>query len=57
MRAWALLERGQVRTANVVAAESVMLAAGLDDSSLVTVARAVQGAALVAAGEPARGGP
>jgi DNA-binding NarL/FixJ family response regulator len=57
MRAWALLERGQVRTANVVAAESVALAAGLDDSSLVTVARAVRGAALVAAGEPARGRP
>lgn len=57
MRAWALLERGQVQTANVVAVESLMLAAGLDDSSLVTIARAVQGAALVAAGESAKGRP
>ena len=57
MRAWALLERGKVQTANVLAAESLALAGGLDDSSLVTVARAVQGAALVAAGEAAKGRP
>ncbi|MET0837561.1 MAG: AAA family ATPase [Marmoricola sp.] len=57
MRAWALLERGQVPTAALVAAESLSLAAGLDDSSLVTVARAVQGAVLITAGEAARGRP
>ena len=57
MRAWALLERGNVQTANIVAAESVELARRLDDSSQVTVATAVLGAALVAAGKPAKGRP
>ncbi len=55
MRAWALLERGDLRTAEAVAAESVALAERLDASWLTTVARAVHGAVLVSAGSPDRG--
>ncbi|MET0864707.1 MAG: AAA family ATPase [Nakamurella sp.] len=57
MRAWALLERGNVQTAHLAATESVEIARRLDDSSLVTVATAVLGATLVAAGEPGKGRP
>ena len=57
MRAWALLERGNLRTAAIVSAESLALAGRLEHSAWITVARAVQGAVFVADGEPALGRP
>jgi DNA-binding NarL/FixJ family response regulator len=55
MRAWALLERGDLDAALAAAEESVALARRLDDSALATIADAVLGAVLVGRGEPARG--
>ncbi len=55
MRAWVLMERGELQAASSLAAESVMLAEGLDDSASATVARAVLGAVLSARGDHARG--
>ncbi len=49
-RAWVLLERGELAPALAAATESVAVAEGLDDSSSVTVARTVLGAALLAEG-------
>jgi tetratricopeptide (TPR) repeat protein len=57
MRAWALLERGDLDAALDAAEGSVVLAEGLDDSALATIARTVLGAVLVARGEPDRGRP
>ena len=57
MRAWALLERGDLDAALAAAEASVALAQRLDDSALATIARAVLGAVLVARGEPERGRP
>ena len=55
MRAWALLERGDLDAARASAKESVALAGGLDESVLSMIARAVLGAVLVARGEHRRG--
>jgi DNA-binding NarL/FixJ family response regulator len=55
MRAWVLMERGQVDAALAAAGESVERAAELDDSASAVVARAVLGAVLGARGEHARG--
>ncbi len=55
MRAWVLLERGDLDAARAAARESVALAADLDRSALVVIARAVLGAALVASGQPEEG--
>jgi len=50
MRAWVLLERGDLDAALASAQESVALAERLDDSALVTIGQAVLGAVLVAHG-------
>jgi DNA-binding CsgD family transcriptional regulator len=55
MRAWVLLEAGQLDPALALANESVTVAAGLDDSSFAIVARAVLGAVLATRGEHQRG--
>jgi DNA-binding NarL/FixJ family response regulator len=55
MRAWALLEAGDLDAARGAAEESVALAERLDDSALVTIGEAVLGAVLVAHGDPGRG--
>ena len=55
LRAWVLMERGQLDAALAAADESVDLAAELDDSASAIVARAVLGAVLGARGEHARG--
>ena len=55
MRAWALLERGDLDTALVAAEESVALAQQLDDSALAGVGRAVLGAVSIARGDHEQG--
>ena len=55
MRAWTLLERGDLDAALVSAQESVALTEGLDESVLAMIARAVLGAVLVARGDHERG--
>ncbi len=55
LHAWVLMERGRIDPAYAAAAESVALAAELDDSASGTVARAVLGAILAAREEPGRG--
>jgi DNA-binding NarL/FixJ family response regulator len=55
LRAWVLMERGQIDPAFAAASESVALAGELDDSASGIVARAVLGAILAAREEPARG--
>ncbi len=57
MRAWVLLESGELDAALHAAEESVALAQSLDRSALVTVANAVLGSVLLAAGEPAAAEP
>ncbi len=57
MRAWVLLESGELDAALHAAHESVVLAEGLDRSALVTIANAVLGSVLLAAGRPAQGEP
>ncbi len=54
MRAWVLLDRGDLDEALSAATESVALAAHLDVSALVTIGNAVLGSALLAAGDPER---
>ncbi len=53
VRAWVLLERGNLRQALAAATESVAIAERLDDSALATVSRTVLGAVLLAEGRPA----
>jgi DNA-binding NarL/FixJ family response regulator len=55
LRAWVLMERGQIDAAFAAATESVTLSSELDDSASGIVARAVLGAILAAREEPARG--
>jgi DNA-binding NarL/FixJ family response regulator len=55
MRAWVLLEHGDLAQALAAAEESVALAERLDDSALVTVGQAVLGAVHVAHGNHQRG--
>lgn len=55
MRAWTLLEHGELDPAVAAARESVDLAESLDDSALAGVARAVLGAVLIARGDHERG--
>lgn len=50
MRAWVLLERGDLDTALVAARESVELSARLDATALSAIARTVLGAVLLAVG-------
>ncbi len=57
MRAWVLLEGGDVDTALLAARESVELAERLDDTALTTIARTVLGAVLLAAGRPGEAEP
>ena len=57
MKAWALLDHGDVDAAMAAATESVALAEHLDQSALVTVGNAVLGSALLAAGRPAEARP
>ncbi|WP_196803984.1 AAA family ATPase [Marmoricola sp. URHB0036] len=52
MRAWVLLEHGDLDTALRGAEESVALARRLDQSALVTIGNAVLGSALLADGRP-----
>jgi DNA-binding NarL/FixJ family response regulator len=52
MRAWVLLDRGDLDAALVAAQESVTLAVRLDESALVTVGNAVLGSVLLATGQP-----
>jgi DNA-binding NarL/FixJ family response regulator len=54
LRAWVLMECGQIDPAHQAATESAALAAELDDSASGVVARAVLGAILAAREEPAR---
>src|SRR5258705_23323 len=54
LRAWVLMERGQIDPAYLAATESAALAAELDDSASGVVARAVLGAILATREEPAR---
>ena len=55
LRAWVLMERGQIDAAFAAATESVALSSELDDSASGVVARAVLGAILAAREEPSRG--
>lgn len=57
MRAWTLLEGGDLEAATADATESARLAERLDASVLGTISRAVLGAVLVARGEHARAVP
>ncbi len=57
MRSWSLLDHGDPTHALATVDESLDLAGRLDDSSHVTVARAVRGAVLVALGDAAAGRP
>ena len=57
MRAWVLLDHGDVDDALAAATESVALAEHLDQSALVTIGNAVLGSALLAAGRPAEARP
>ena len=57
MRAWVLLDRGDLDEALAAATESVALAAHLDVSALVTIGNAVLGSVLLAAGDPERARP
>jgi ATP/maltotriose-dependent transcriptional regulator MalT len=52
MRAWVLLDRGDLDEAKLAAEESVALALHLDQSALVTIGNAVLGSVLLAAGHP-----
>ena len=52
MRAWVLLERGDLDAALRGAEESVELARRLDESALVTIGNAVLGSVLLADGRP-----
>jgi DNA-binding NarL/FixJ family response regulator len=54
LKAWVLMERGQIDPAYAAATESVALADELDDSASGVVARAVLGAILATREEPAR---
>ena len=55
MRAWVLIDRGELDAALAAAEESVALGERLDDSALTVIARTVLGAALAARGDHARG--
>ena len=55
MRAWVLIDHGELATALAAAKESVTLGERLDDSALATIGRTVLGAALAAGGDHARG--
>ena len=55
MRAWVLIDHGELDTALAAAQESVALGERLDDSALATIGRTVLGAALAAGGDHARG--
>ncbi|HET7822823.1 MAG TPA: BREX system ATP-binding domain-containing protein [Ornithinibacter sp.] len=57
MRAWVLLDRGDLDEALSAASESVALAVDLDVSALVTVGNAVLGSVLLAAGDPEHARP
>jgi DNA-binding NarL/FixJ family response regulator len=57
MRAWVVLEGGELEAARALAFESVSLAARLEDSALLKIADAVLGAVLLAAGDPDRARP
>ena len=57
MRAWVLLDHGDLEEAVAAATESVALAERLDRSALVTIANAVLGSVLLAAGQPGRARP
>ncbi len=57
MRAWVLLDHGDLDEALAAASESVALAEQLDRSALVTVANAVLGSVLLAGGQPERARP
>jgi len=55
LRAWVLMEHGDLDEALAAARESAALAARLDDSASATVAQAVLGATLIERGDPASG--
>jgi DNA-binding CsgD family transcriptional regulator len=57
MRAWVLLDHGDLDAALACAQESVALAEHLDESALQTVSKAVLGSVLLATGEPDRARP
>jgi DNA-binding NarL/FixJ family response regulator len=57
MRAWVLLDHGDLDTALARAQESVALAEILDESALQTISRAVLGSVLLAMGDPERARP
>ncbi|WP_426244935.1 ATP-binding protein [Nocardioides sp. LHG3406-4] len=57
MRAWVLLDRGELDAALATARESAALAERLDRSALVTIANAVLGSVLLAIGKPEEARP